>query len=402
VPEPGLISGRKHALDGLRTVAVAGVFFFHTATALVPGGSIGVDVFFTLSGFVITLLIMKEYLATGRLHLGIFYARRLARLWPALLALCAVVVFVGVVFPASKWAGQEEFVLPAAAYAMNLARFGMFGESIAGEAFGPTWTLAVEEQFYLVWPLLLLVLLRFWKVRTVAWITAGLAAAFLLERSVLVALGAPLNRIYNGPDTRADELLIGCTLALIFTTVRSGSRFHASLEAAARRAGPPAALTLLAAVFLLKEPDTPGPWFTAFWAAGPTVLALLAALSIGWLVLSPAGFTARILSHPWLAGPGRDLSYAFYLWHLPVYLLLMPLVSPLWLRVVLAAVLTVLLAGASHRLVETPVRRWANKRFQPAVVRSVPGPAPEHEPAPVEGRHLASTGGGGFRAIRGR
>ena len=92
----------------------------------------------------------------------------------------------------------------------------------------------------------------------------------------------------------------------------------------------------------------------------------------------------------------------FYLWHLPVYLLLMPLVSALWLRVVLAAALTILLACVSHRLVETPVRRWANKRFQPAVVRSVPGPAPEHEPAPVEGRHLASTGGGGFRAIRGR
>lgn len=377
---------------------MAGVFFFHAATALVPGGSIGVDVFFTLSGFVITLLIMKEHLATGRLRLGIFYAKRLARLWPALLALCGVIVAVGLAFPASKWAGQEGFVLPAAAYVMNLARFGMFGDSVAGETLGPTWTLAVEEQFYLVWPLLLLVLLRFWKVRTVTWITAGLAAAFLLERFVLVLLGAPLNRLYNGPDTRADELLIGCTLALVFTAVTPGSRFHAALRTAARRAGPAAGLILLAAVFLLKEPDTPGPWFSAFWTVGPAVLSLLAAALIGSLVLQPAGFAARVLSHPWLAGPGRDLSYAFYLWHLPVYLLLMPLIPSLWLRVPLAAALTVLLAYASHRLVETPVRRWANRRLEPAVVRSSPEAASTPEAAqksaaaPDRGPELVSAG----------
>lgn len=377
---------------------MAGVFFFHAATALVPGGSIGVDVFFTLSGCVITLLIMKEHLATGRLRLGIFYAKRLARLWPALLALCGVIVAVGLAFPASKWAGQEGFVLPAAAYVMNLARFGMFGDSVAGETLGPTWTLAVEEQFYLVWPLLLLVLLRFWKVRTVTWITAGLAAAFLLERFVLVLLGAPLNRLYNGPDTRADELLIGCTLALVFTAVTPGSRFHAALRTAARRAGPAAGLILLAAVFLLKEPDTPGPWFSAFWTVGPAVLSLLAAALIGSLVLQPAGFAARVLSHPWLAGPGRDLSYAFYLWHLPVYLLLMPLIPSLWLRVPLAAALTVLLAYASHRLVETPVRRWANRRLEPAVVRSSPEAASTPEAAqksaaaPGRGPELVSAG----------
>jgi peptidoglycan/LPS O-acetylase OafA/YrhL len=390
----GLISGRKHALDGLRTIAVAGVFFFHTVTELVPGGSIGVDVFFTLSGFVITLLIMKEYLATGRLRLGIFYAKRLARLWPALLALCGVIVTVGVVFPASKWAGQEGYVLPAAGYVMNLARIGLFGESIAGETLGPAWTLAVEEQFYLVWPLLLLVLLRFWKVRTVAWITAGLAAAFLLERFVLVLLGAPLNRLYNGPDTRADELLIGCALALAFTTVTPGSRPHESLRNAARWAGPLAGTALLAAVFLLKEPDTPGLWFSAFWTVGPTVLSLLSAVLIGSLLLQPAGFAGRVLSHPWLAGPGRDLSYAIYLWHLPVYLLLMPLVPSLWLRVAMAAALTVLLAVASHRLVETPVRRWANARLEPAVVPYASGRTAERtgEGSEERGRELVAAG----------
>ncbi|MDQ0663265.1 peptidoglycan/LPS O-acetylase OafA/YrhL [Arthrobacter ulcerisalmonis] len=381
--ETGLIAGRKHALDGLRTIAVAGVFFFHTATDSMPGGSIGVDVFFTLSGFVITLLIMKERIATGRLHLGIFYAKRLARLWPALLALCAVIVAVGFLFPASGWGGQAGFVLPAAAYVMNLAHFGMFGDSIAGETLGPTWTLAVEEQFYLVWPLLLLVMLRFWKVRSAAIATVALAAAFVLNRFLLVNAGEPLDRIYNGPDTRADELLVGCALALLFTAVRHGSRLHLALASAARWGAPLSGLALVAALFLLKEPDTPGAWFNTFWTAGPTALALLAAVLIGSLVLQPAGFLSRILSHPWLARPGRDLSYGMYLWHLPVYLLLMPLIPALPLRIALTAALTVLLACASFRLVERPLRRWANKRLEPAVVAPTPVPFTVRDATPV-------------------
>ncbi|WP_190987685.1 acyltransferase family protein [Pseudarthrobacter sulfonivorans] len=364
-------------MDGLRTVAVIGVFLFHTVTELVPGGSVGVDVFFTLSGFVITLLIMKEYRATGRLRLGVFYAKRLARLWRALLAVCAVVVLGGLVFPASGWGGQAANSIPAAGYVMNLSNFGMFGASTGGNALSPTWTLAVEEQFYLVWPVVLLVMLRFWKVRTVAWLTAVLALGFLVSRLLLVLDGAPLARLYNGPDTRADQLLMGCTLALVFASVSPGSRVHAALQAGARWAGPLAGLALAAAVFVLAEPNTPGVWFDVFWSGGPTALAVLAGLVIGSLVLRPAGLASRILSHPWLANPGRDLSYAAYLWHLPVYLLLIPLVPALWLRVPLAAAVTVLMAWLSFRYVERPIRRWASKKLEPDVVRSVPERARE-------------------------
>jgi peptidoglycan/LPS O-acetylase OafA/YrhL len=123
---------------------------------------------------------------------------------------------------------------------------------------------------------------------------------------------------------------------------------------------------------VLQEPATPGTWFSVFWSAGPAVLALLAAVVIGSLVLRPAGLASRILSHPWLANPGRDLSYAAYLWHLPVYLLLIPLVPSIWLRVPLAAALTVLMAYLSFRFVERPIRRCASKRLEPDVVRSAP------------------------------
>ncbi|WP_248759133.1 acyltransferase [Pseudarthrobacter sp. SSS035] len=378
-PGSGLMSGRQHALDGLRTVAVIGVFLFHTVTGFAPGGSIGVDVFFTLSGFVITLLIMKEYRSTGKLRLGVFYAKRLARLWPALLVLCAVVVMVGLIFPSSGWGGQEADAIPAAGYLMNLSNFGAFGSSTGGGALSPTWTLAVEEQFYLVWPVLLLLMLRFWKVRTVAWITAVLAAGFLVSRFFLVSGGASLARIYNGPDTRADELLLGCAVALVLSCISPGSRLHGSLQAGVRRFGPLAGLALVLAVFMLKEPTEPSAWFDIFWTAGPTALAILAGLAIGWLVLLPEGLVSKILGHRWLSRPGRDLSYGMYLWHLPIFILLIPLVPSLAVRVPLTAILTVLMAYLSFRFVETPIRRWASRRLDPAVVRPAPEPVRELE-----------------------
>jgi peptidoglycan/LPS O-acetylase OafA/YrhL len=133
-------------------------------------------------------------------------------------------------------------------------------------------------------------------------------------------------------------------------------------------------------VFVFKEPDKPGTWFDLFWTAGPAALALPAGLFIGSLVLRPDGLAARVLSHPWLANPGRDLSYAIYLWHLPVFLLLIPLVPSLWVRVPLTAALTVLLAYLSFRFVETHLRRWASRRLEPAVVRPVLEHARELEP----------------------
>jgi peptidoglycan/LPS O-acetylase OafA/YrhL len=113
---------------------------------------------------------------------------------------------------------------------------------------------------------------------------------------------------------------------------------------------------------------------------GPTALALLAGVFIGSLVLWPAGSASRILSHLWLANPRRDLSYAAYLWHLPIYLLLIPLVRALWMRVPAAALLTMLMAYLSFRFVERPLRRCTFKRLEPAVVRPVPELARELEP----------------------
>ncbi|BAS10580.1 O-acetyltransferase OatA [Arthrobacter sp. Hiyo4] len=166
-------------------------------------------------------------------------------------------------------------------------------------------------------------------------------------------------------------------MALVLSAISPGSRLHVSLQTGVRRSGPFAGFALVLAVFLLKEPTEPGAWFDIFWSVGPTALAILAGLAIGWLVLQPEGLVSKILGHRWLSRPGRDLSYGMYLWHMPVYLLLIPLVPSLAVRVPLTAALTVLMAYGSFRFVETPIRRWASRRLEPALVRPSPEPVPE-------------------------
>jgi hypothetical protein len=105
---------------------------------------------------------------------------------------------------------------------------------------------------------------------------------------------ALLARIYNGPDTRADELPLGCAVALVLSSISPGSRLHGSLQAGVRRGGPFAGLALVGALFTLKEPTTPGALFDVFWTVGPTALALLAGLVIGWFVLQPDGVISKL------------------------------------------------------------------------------------------------------------
>jgi peptidoglycan/LPS O-acetylase OafA/YrhL len=123
------------------------------------------------------------------------------------------------------------------------------------------------------------------------------------------------------------------------------------------------------AVCTLQQPNKPGAWFDTFWTVDPTALAIPAGLVIGWLVLLPDGLISKVLSHRWLSRPSRDLSYGIYLWHLPVFILLNPLVPPLPVRVALTAALAVLIAYGSFRFVQRPAHRWASRRLEPAVVR---------------------------------
>lgn len=370
------VSGRLDAIDGVRTFAVLAVFLYHSASGLMPGGWSGVDTFFAISGFVITLLLVKERRATGRISLGEFYVKRLARLWPALLIICALVATVSVTLPASGWGGQTGNAVQASTYVMNIFRSGLVGRDTAGGALGHTWTLAVEEQFYLVWPILLIVMLRYLSLRATTVVTTLLALVAVAERLIMVAAGVGLNRLYNGPDTRADQLLVGCALALVFTQITPGSRDAAAVTRISGWAIWPCAAILVTAAFTLAYPQEAGPWFDLYWGAGPFVMALIATMLVAGLSTNQRHPLAKLLAHKWISWPGQHLSYGVYLWHLPVIYLLLHVIEPIYIRVPVVFVVTVALAYVSARYVEKPVKQRINSML--AARKAARTPSPRH------------------------
>lgn len=284
---------RIAGLDGLRALSVIAVFLAHTGlTGVVGGGYVGVDVFFVLSGYLITRLLTAEHARTGRIDLGAFYWRRARRLYPALLLMLGGVAVYCLIFPVPYRISLE--VLPAFFYVMNWVRaLGIYDAHLTGHA----WTLAVEEQFYLVWPLILLGLLKFWPRRILIGM-AFLAVAVICWRSYLISLDVSMVRIYCGFDTHSDGLLIGAMLAV---APRRWMGWAGQLW--------PAAAAYLSFVLFSES----GIEFS-LRALGYPLTPLAAAFIISRIVTAQRSILTRILDIAPLAGLGR-MSYGFYLWH---------------------------------------------------------------------------------------
>lgn len=295
--------GYRKGLDGLRGVAVLSVMIYHSG--LIRGGFLGVDVFFALSGFLITSLLLEERAATGAVDIRSFYFRRALRLLPALLVFVAFwssLLLAGV--PAELWPLVGGYVAAVLFYVANWA--GVHGMLLG--IFGQTWSLAIEEQFYLIWPLALVVLAR--RVGRPARLAALLTAAALASlawRLYLALAGASVDRLYFGTDTHADGLLIGAALAAWLAGGRLGSLASASRPC--RVAAAVSAITL--AAVLLAAP-APG------YAYGVSVVAVLATAGLILDVMMQGSPIARLLEAGWLAGVGR-ISYGLYLWHFSVF-----------------------------------------------------------------------------------
>src|SRR5215210_3121354 len=212
-------------LDGLRAIAVLAVIAYHLNPASAPGGLLGVGVFFTLSGYLITDLLLGQREATGRLQLGDFWLRRARRLLPALFLMLAVVVAWVTLLDRSLLPGLRGDVLAAVGYVSNW--WNIVREASYFARFGPPppldhlWSLAVEEQFYLIWPWLLWLGLRYVPGR---YALAGLTLAGATLSAVAMALiyqpGVDPTRVYEGTDTRAFGLLIGAALAMVWPSRR--------------------------------------------------------------------------------------------------------------------------------------------------------------------------------------
>jgi peptidoglycan/LPS O-acetylase OafA/YrhL len=354
----------RPSLDGLRAVAALLVLLFHAGTPWFDYGYTGVDVFFVLSGFLITSLLVRELRDSGRLRFVSFYARRVRRLLPSalLVLLVTAVAYELVASPAAVAEARGGFV-GAAAYFANWYFLGQSHDYFAQEAHpSPVvhyWSLSVEEQFYLVWPVLLLglvLVLRRSGIRLDV-VAAGLAAGGLVYAGV-VAHGDPMASYY-GTGSRAYQLLLGATVALIcFRQERSRRSHRPPTAGPARGLFAPAGLFVLVAAGTSLFPGDSTFWHGAAAAAGTAFL-------VYGLEHLPSSGTARLLS--W--GPARAVgawSYAAYLWHWPVIVIgdeagVLP--SAWYLRTPLIVTVTLLLSAATYRLVEQRARRVTLRTF---------------------------------------
>jgi peptidoglycan/LPS O-acetylase OafA/YrhL len=349
------------ALDGVRAIAVAAVVLYHAGVAVAPGGFLGVDVFFVLSGFLITSLLLEEQRAGGRIDLGRFWVRRARRLLPAAFLVIAVSAIAAAVLAPGDFARTRADALASLVYANNwhqlLGDHSYFAAFERPSLLLHLWSLAVEEQFYLLWPLVLgLVLGRLGR-RGAAWITLAAAVASAVLMAVLYEPGHDPSRVYFGTDTHASGLLIGALLAFGWPMAR--------LQAPRRRS---AAIVLDATGFLALAGLL---WAIATWTdyddgvyrGGLALIALLTAALIAAAV-HPSTRLGRALGIAPLVWIGKR-SYGIYLWHWPVMALSRPGVdvhSPKAVIVLGQIALTVALAAASYRWVERPFRTGTAQR----------------------------------------
>ena len=376
VPHQATTGERVPAFDGLRAVAVAAVLLFHAGVGWLGGGMLGVDVFFALSGYLITTMLVDEHRRSSTLRLARFYARRARRLVPALL-----VLILGVAAYAYWLAGTEVLAsirgdaLSTLSYVSNW-RF-IFSDQGYFVHYGPpspllhTWSLAVEEQFYLLWPLVALVVLRRGSPRRLAAVAGIGALASLATSAVLLHTSAGSARLYYATDTRAQAILVGACLGAFEPLVR-GSRLGARLSDRRWRTGLGGAAAC-SALFLVWAFHTVGGGAAFLYEGGFFLVALATTVVVTVAVHHPAALTARALSWAPVVYVGR-ISYGLYLYHWPIFLALdhqrSGLSGPALLAARLAATFAV--AALSFHLLEQPVR---SGRFRPRIQLGLGVPA---------------------------
>ncbi|GAA3733501.1 acyltransferase [Streptomyces tremellae] len=360
-------TSRVQGVDGLRTLAVGIVMVYHLEPGLLPGGSIGVDIFFTISGFVITRLLVAEYARTGDIAMGGFYWRRWLRLVPALLTVCALAAVLAGATSLAGFDGAWTSVLLSVTFLVNIVRAAQPGPYSDGTALlAQNWSLGVEEQFYLLWPPLLRALLRRVRPRAVL-IWAGVLCFLPVVWRWLLWDPTQAHRIYNGTDTRADQLLAGALLAIAVARLRADDPRLAALRRWSGRLAWPALGALGLIVWQVPVTED-NPWTESWYTVGFLATALLSATVVAALELRPRSALSWLLSLAPVAWVGRNLSYGLYLWHYPLGRLLADLgVQRGHLVATLAA--STAAATASYYLVERPLNRRGRRRGPAAAVR---------------------------------
>ena len=351
-------SSRLPGLDGMRGIAILAVLTFHLNSQWLSGGFLGVDIFFVISGFLITSLLVKEHRWTGRIDLRSFWTRRARRLLPALLTVVVLTPLLAQSVQRDLLVGIGRQVFGALTFTTNwveIAAGSDYFHATSPQLLMNLWSLAVEEQFYLLWPLVMVLLLtRVRRPLTRAAIVGGLGLTSALLMAVRLNPDAP-TRVYYGTDTHLMGLMLGAALAIAFaSSARAGTR--SALWTRHRTRLLAAAGVTLGALLVFLDESSPLTFRGGI---------LLASAATAVLVLGAVDRPGRLrtfLLTPSLAWIGQR-SYGIYLWHWPVILLIDADQSTqsagpayLWSRA-WAVLVTMAIADLSFRFLETPVRR---------------------------------------------
>ncbi|PZO98059.1 MAG: acyltransferase [Corynebacterium urealyticum] len=365
------------AIDGLRTVAVLGVLIYHLNPSWLPGGYLGVGMFFTLSGYLITANLMRSYRRGKGLGLPTFWLRRFRRLVPAVVLMLVAVLLLTVFFDLPKLGENASHSLSALFYVNNwhvILEGQSYFDRFAGHApLDHMWSLSVEEQFYLFWPLILFVLLKLTRGKRAPLVisTLVLAAVSFGWMAFLFNTGADATRVYEGTDTRAGGILLGAALAIALTNAH-GYRI------------PPRALTIpaallgvlgIGALFWLLPDYSPNLYNWGLLALSAASVAVITA------ALDKRTLTSKFFGLTPLRWIG-ERSYGIYLWHLPAIVFIPQWENLPWAHPVLVTVVAIALAHISWTLVEDPIRRhgvvtplkqwWAQRHTLPRMGLAVP------------------------------
>jgi len=369
-PEPSL--GRIPALDGIRALAIVLVLVFHGGFAWAGGGFFGVDVFFVLSGFLITGLLISEYRQNAGIGLLRFWGHRIRRLVPALLVMLAGVALYGFFLATPDTLGElRSNAIATLLYVNNWHQVsggqGYFAALNTPQPLLHTWSLSIEEQFYVVWPLVVLgVLTWFRSLRALLVLTVAGAVASAVAMAVVFGNGSGESRAYYGTDTRAQALLIGAALAIVLANPlpnrRTGPVTTTSLVRAFRL-GPPARALLVVlggaglavVLWLAYSVDSTSTWI---YRGGFTLVALATAAVIASVALLPDSPWGRVLSLRPVRYVGA-ISYGLYLYHWPIFVVLDHARTGLsgWALFSLRVACSVAVAAVSLHFLEMPVRR---------------------------------------------
>lgn len=366
-------------IDALRALAVLAVFFYHAGVDWMPGGFLGVDLFFVISGYLITSLLLREFRRGGHVRLGRFWLRRARRLLPAVGVMIAVTMVVGAIVEPDRIDQMRGDAIASLAYVANwhfiYADVSYFDQFQRPSLFTHLWSLSVEEQFYLFWPLLFAAGMKlFGRAKLLLGVAAGALASVALAW-ILFDPAGDASRVYYGTDTHAVGLLAGVALALIWSPI----------ELRRRRTGPLVGPLLdlvgvFALGFIVLSFLNVHDYDLGLWHGGYLWLALVTALLIA-VVVHPAARLGGILGQAPVLWLGLR-SYSFYLWHWPVLVLTRPGIDvdlPTELLIPLQLALVLLLSELSYRYVELPFRgqgtvklpaRWL-RVARPALIAAV-------------------------------